>query len=61
MSEPTPGEYNAVESGVYASPPEVGGSARGREAREHDETTEQIEPVREPVQARERDVRRADL
>ena len=60
-SPPAPGECTDVRQRRVGGPAEVGGAARGEERRHHDQRAEQEQPVREGVQPRERDVRRADL
>ena len=60
-SVPAPGEFTAFDSGVYRRPADVRGAARGEEAGHRRERAEQVQPVGEGVQPRERDVGRADL
>jgi len=53
-------EDNAVERGV-GEPAEVGRAVGGQEPADDDEAAEQVKPVGQRVEPRERDVRRADL
>ena len=48
------------ERGV-GEPAEVRRAARGQEARQHDQATEEVQPVRESVEPGERHIRCADL
>ena len=60
-SAPAPGELIASVQRRVGVPAEVGRAARGEEAGDHDGAAEQVQPVGERVQPRERHVGRADL
>ena len=60
-SAPAPGRMQRVAERGVGRPAEVGRAARGEETRHGDQRAEQIQPVAERVQARERHVGRADL
>ena len=60
-SVPAPGEFTLVGQRRVERPADVGRAARGEEAGHRHQRAEQVQPVRERVQPRERDVGRADL